>query len=115
MFVDAASVDLLDLLLEGAKALVMLVLVVIMYRAGGKYPQLASGPWGLITSGFLLMFIGFLFDWSDEFVNYDASVMAAQAEAIIEETSLIIGLIMVTVGFGKWFVFVARFMGLEEE
>ncbi|MEZ5592450.1 MAG: hypothetical protein R3F53_17800 [Gammaproteobacteria bacterium] len=109
----AESIDMTDVVLEGLKALTTLVLVVVLSRAGKRYPQLSGGAWGMIIFGFVLMFIGFLFDFSDEIINYDASDIASKAESLIEEASLIIGLIMVTVGFSKWFNFVGRMMGLK--
>ena len=113
MFIE--DINLVDLTLEGAKALGMLVLLFILGRAGRRYPELSSeGSWNLIIFGFMLMFVGFLFDWSDEFINYEISAMADSIESAIEEITLIGGLAMVTLGFSMWFSFVGRVLGLTD-
>lgn len=109
----AESINYTDVVLEGLKAIITLILVIVLSKAGNKYPQLSGGAWGTIIFGFVLMFIGFLFDVSDEIINYDASDLASKAESAVEEGSLIIGLILVTVGFSKWFNFVGRMLGLK--
>ncbi len=111
MFVD--SINMVDVILEGAKALSMLILILIIFSAGSQYPQLSKGPWNLILFGFILMFLGFLADTSDEVINYEMSDTLATIQSSFEELTLIIGLILVTVGFKKWFEFVGRFLGLK--
>ena len=113
MFIE--DINMVDLSLEGAKAVGMLILLFILGHAGRRYPELSSeGSWNLILFGFMLMFVGFLFDWSDEFINYEISAMADSIESAIEEISLIGGLAMVTIGFSMWFSFVGRVLGLTD-
>jgi len=113
MFID--DINLVDFVLEGTKAFVMLILIFILSNAGRRYPELSGeSSWNWIIFGFMLMFIGFLFDWSDEFINYEASSTADSIEAAIEEISLIGGLILTTIGFSKWFSFVGRILGLTD-
>lgn len=113
MFIE--DLNMVDLALEGSKALGMLILLFILSRAGRRYPELSSErSWNLIIFGFILMFVGFLFDWSDEFINYEASAVADSLESAIEEISLIGGLAMVTIGFSMWFSFVGRVLGLTD-
>ncbi len=111
MFVD--SINLVDVVLEGAKAVCMLVLFLIISNAGTQYPQLSKGPWKLILFGFFLMFLGFLADTSDEIIDYEMSDTLATIQSSFEELTLITGLILTTVGFKKWFEFVGRFLGLK--
>ncbi len=111
MFVD--SINWVDVALEGGKAICMLVLLFIVINAGGRYPQLTKGPWKFITFGFMLMFLGFLADASDEIINYEVSKVVDAMQSMFEELTLIIGLILTTIGFNRWFDFVGRFLGLK--
>ncbi len=113
MFLPPSDISWLDVVLEGLKVLGMLGLVIVLWRTGRRYPDLATRSWSLILAAFVLMFIGFAFDWSDEVLNYPAWPVAEAVEAWIEELSLIGGLILATIGFTGWFTFVARFMGLK--
>ncbi len=113
MFVE--SVDMVDVLLEGIKAISVLVLFFIITQAGNRYPQLKKGSWKYITFGFFLMFLGFVADTSDEIINYDMSPWLSSAQSFFEEGTLIIGLILVTIGFKQWFEFVGRFLGLNSQ
>ncbi len=118
MFFTADTINILDVVLEGAKALIMVVLVIIIWGAGRKFPQLSGGSWNLIIFGFMLMAVGFFFDFSDELINYESAEMPSiisTLQSIIEEGCLIGGLLLVTIGFKKWFNFVGRFLGLKSE
>lgn len=111
MFLD--SVNMTDVVLEGLKVLTTFILIVILIRAGGRFPQLSGGGWRIVIFGFVLMFFGFLFDFSDEIINYEANPVAENIEGLIEEASLIGGLILVTFGFKNWFSFIGRILGLK--
>jgi hypothetical protein len=113
MLVD--SINVVDVVLEGFKAICMLFLFIIMSRAGAKYPQLSKGPWKYILLGFFLMFLGFLADTSDEIINYEVSASLDTVQSMFEELTLIIGLILTTIGFSNWFQFVGRFLGLKSQ
>ena len=67
----------------------------------------------MVIFGFVLMFFGFLFDFSDEIINYASNPILEDAEGFIEEISLIGGLILVTLGFKSWFSFIGRILGLK--
>lgn len=111
MFVD--SINMTDVVLEGLKVLTTLILIIILINAGKRYPQLSGGTWHIIIFGFVLMFTGFLFDFSDEIINYEANPIAENIEGLVEESTLIIGLILVTFGFKNWFSFIGRILGLK--
>ncbi len=113
ILISTGDIDMLDFVLEGIKALVALLLLISVIIAGKRYPQLAKKSWGLVVSGFALIFVGFVFDWTDEFINYELSTLADTIESMIEEIGLIGGLILVTIGFNRWFAFVALFLGLK--
>ena len=111
MFLE--DINLVDVTLEGLKAIGMIFLIFTLLRAGKRYPSLSGSRWNMIINGFLLMLIGFIFDWSDEFLNYEASPILETIQAFIEEVGLIGGLFMVTVGFSRWFAFISRFLGIK--
>jgi hypothetical protein len=110
MFID--DIKLIDVFLEGLKVLGMFFLILTLIDAGDRYPSLAGKRWNMIISGFILMLIGFAFDWSDEFINYEASPVLNNLEVFMEEMGLIGGLFLVTFGFKRWFNFIGRFLGL---
>ena len=103
-----------DVLLEGVKVIGMCFLLYTLFDVGKRYPSLAGRDWNLIIAGFLMMLIGFAFDWSDELIDYEGLQLGFQ-QAFIEEFGLIGGLFMVTIGFNRWFAFVRRFMGISQE
>ncbi|ACB52363.1 hypothetical protein cce_3015 [Crocosphaera subtropica ATCC 51142] len=111
MFLD--EVSFLDIFLEGLKVLGMIFLLLTLVDAAEKYPSLAGSRWNLIILGFVLMLVGFAFDWSDEFINYEASSLLNIIEVVIEEVGLIGGLFLVTFGFKSWFRFMSRFLGIS--
>ena len=111
MFLE--DINIVDVVLEGLKAIGMIFLIFTLLRASKRYPSLSGSRWNLIVNGFILMLVGFIFDWSDEFLNYEASPILETLEAFIEEIGLIGGLFLVTVGFNRWFEFISRFLGIE--
>lgn len=108
-----SEVSMIDVFLEGLKVIGMFFLLLTIINAGRRYPALAGRDWKIVTAGFILMLIGFLFDWSDEFIDY-VGLELDFIQAFIEEVGLIGGLFLVTLGFNRWFNFVSRFMGVSQ-
>jgi hypothetical protein len=108
MFIE--KIDSVDLILEGTKALLVCSLVFILWRSGKKYPELSGGSWQVILLGFSCIGMGLLLDFSDEIINYHQIEMMDLVETIIEEGLLMLGFILVTIGFNKWSTFVGRFI-----
>jgi len=106
-------IDLVDFILEGIKTTLVFALVFILWRSGKKYPELSGGSWNLILLGFICMAIGLMLDWSDEVINYEKIEVVDIIETVIEEGILMLGFILVTIGFNKWFSFVGRFLGIN--
>ena len=106
-------IDLVDFILEGIKAALVFSLVFILWRSGKKYPELSGGSWNLILFGFICMAIGLMLDWSDEIINYGKIEVIDIIETVIEEGILMLGFVLVTIGFNKWFAFVGRFLGIN--
>ncbi len=113
MFID--DISAVDILLEGLKVLGMIFLLYTLFRASKRYPSLSGSRWNLIVYGFILMLVGFAFDWTDEFINYEASAALETIQAFIEEIGLIGGLFLVTIGFNQWLRFISRFLGIKAE
>lgn len=112
MFVE--NISYIDLVTEGIKAALVFALLIILWRCGKKYPDLAGGSWNLILIGFIFIDIGMLLDLSDEIISYrDTSQVVDLVESIIEEGSSMLGFVLITVGFNKWFQFVGKFLGME--
>ncbi len=107
------EVSFLDIFLEGLKVVGMIFLLLTLVDGADKYPSLAGNRWNLIIAGFALMLVGFAFDWSDEFINYEAFPLLNTIQVVIEEVGLIGGLFLVTVGFKSWFKFMSRFLGIS--
>lgn len=110
MFVE--NIDIVDFILEAIKTALVLGLVFILWRSGKKYPELSGGSWNLILFGFICIAVGLMLDWSDEVINYGKGV-ADLVETVIEEGILMLGFVLVTIGFNKWFAFVGRFLGIN--
>ena len=113
MFLE--EISLIDVFLEGLKVLGMIFLLLTLIDASERYPSLAGSRWNIIVAGFVLMLIGFTFDWSDEFINYEASPIINTIQVVIEEGGLIGGLFLVTFGFRSWFRFMSRFLGIPPQ
>jgi hypothetical protein len=108
------NVSYIDLVIEGVKALLVLALIFILWSCGKKYPELAGGSWNLIIFGFIGLEIGMALDFTDEIISYrDTSAVIDLIESIIEEGFAMLGLVLITVGFSKWFDFVGKFLGME--
>jgi hypothetical protein len=108
------NISYIDLVVEGIKAALVLALIFILWRCGKKYPELAGGSWNLIIIGFICIDFGMLLDWSDEMISYrDAGTMIDLVETIIEEGSSMLGFVLITIGFSKWFEFVGKFLGMS--
>ena len=114
MFALVQDISYLDIITEAIKAVLVLVLLVILWRCGKKYPDLAGGSWNLILIGFVCINIGMFLDVSDEVISYrDTSKLVNIIENTIEEGLSMIGFVLITVGFNKWFQFVGKFLGME--
>ncbi|NOQ34550.1 MAG: hypothetical protein GQ569_01475 [Methylococcaceae bacterium] len=111
MFVE--NIDVVDFVLEAIKVALVIGLIFILWSSGKKYPELSGGSWNLILLGFISIAVGMLLDWSDEIINYKAIEVLDLAETIIEEGILMLGFVLVTIGFNKWFAFVGRFLGIN--
>lgn len=111
MFVE--YIDIVDFILESIKAILVFGLIFILWKSGKKYPELSGGSWNLILLGFICIAIGLTLDWSDEIINYKAINMVDVIETVIEEGILMLGFVLVTIGFNKWFAFVGRFLGIN--
>lgn len=108
-----SDVSFADILLEGLKVVGMIFLLLTLVNASEQYPSIAGKRWNIIIYGFILMLIGFAIDWTDEFIDYEASAQTAYLQAFIEEMGLIGGLFLVTFGFKRWFKFISRFLGIS--
>lgn len=108
------NISYIDLVVEAIKAALVLALIFILWRCGKKYPELAGGSWNLIIIGFICIDFGMFLDVSDEIIGYrDAGTVVDLLETVIEEGSSMLGFVLITVGFGKWFDFVGKFLGME--
>lgn len=112
MFVE--NISYIDLVTEGIKATLVFALLIILWRCGKKYPELAGGSWNLILIGFICIDVGMLLDLSDEIISYrNTSQIVDLVETVIEEGGSMLGFVLVTIGFNKWFQFVGKFLGME--
>lgn len=107
------NIDVVDFVLEAIKAALVLGLIFILWSSGKKYPELSGGSWNLILVGFICMAVGLILDWTDEIINYGAIELVDLIETVIEEGILMLGFVLVTIGFNKWFAFVGRFLGIN--
>ncbi len=107
------NIDVVDFVLEAIKAALVLGLIFILWSSGKKYPELSGGSWNLILVGFICMAVGLILDWTDEVINYGAVELVDLIETVIEEGILMLGFVLVTIGFNKWFAFVGRFLGIN--
>lgn len=106
------SAETFAIALQGVKFIAIIALLVVLLRAGRKYPELATTSWQWIIVGFVMMVVAFAVDLTGEFINYGASYMPHLFSIFIEEGALICGLFLIATGFSTWFEFVGRFLGL---
>jgi uncharacterized membrane protein len=107
------SPDWFKVMLEGIQVAAMIGLVVVLVRAGQKYQEIATTSWQWVVAGFVMMLVASVVDFSDEFVNYEASYMPYLFATFIAKAGMIGGLILAAMGFSTWFEFMARFLGLK--
>lgn len=107
------DINVVDFVLEAIKAALVLGLIFVLWASGKKYPELSGGSWNLILIGFICILVGMILDWTDEIIYYGAIEVVDLIESIIEEGILMLGFILVTIGFNKWFAFVGRFLGIS--
>ncbi len=104
------NIDYIDIIIESIKATLVLALIFILLRCGKKYPDLAGGSWNLIIFGFIGIDIGMFLDVSDEIIDYGTFDLF---ESVIEEGAVMIGFVLITIGFSRWFEFVGKFLGMD--
>jgi hypothetical protein len=101
------------LLLEGVQVIALIVLVVVLVRAGRRYPEIASTSWQWIVIGFVMILVATVVDFSGQIFDYSATYMPYLFATFISEVGMVGGLILAAMGFYTWFEFVARFLGLK--
>lgn len=107
------SPDWFRLLLEGVQVIAGAALLVVLVRAGRKYPEISTTSWQWVVVGFAMMLLASLVDFTDEIFNYGAAYMPNLFATFISTGGMIAGLILAALGFSSWFEFMARFLGLK--
>ncbi len=107
------SPDWFRLFLEAIQVIAMVVLLVVLVRAGRRYPEIATTSWQWVVVGFTMMLFASLVDFTDEVFNYKAAYMPNLFATFISKAGMIGGLILAAMGFSTWFEFMARFLGLR--
>ena len=109
------SPDWFRLLLEAATVIAGAALLVVLVRAGRKYPEIATTSWQWVVVGFVMIVVASVVDFSDEIFDYGATYMPNLFATFITEAGMICGLILAAMGFATWFEFMARFLGLRRK
>jgi hypothetical protein len=107
------SPDWFRLLLEGVQVIAAAALLVVLVRAGRKYPEISTASWQWVIAGFVMMLIASLVDFADEIFNFSATYMPNLFATFISRGGMITGLILAALGFSTWFEFMVRFLGLK--
>ncbi len=109
------SPDWFRVVLEATTVIAVAALLVVLVRAGRKYPEIATTSWQWVVVGFVMIVVALLVDLSDEIIDYRAAYMPNVIAAFVTEGGMVCGLILATVGFATWFEFMARFFGLRRK
>ncbi len=108
-----ATPEWFRLLLEGVQVVAVAVLLLVLVRAGRRYPQIATSSWEWIIVGFAMILVATVVDFSDQIFDYSATYMPYLFATFISEVGMVGGLILAAMGFATWFEFMARFLGLK--
>jgi len=107
------SLDWFRLLLEGIQVIAAAVLLVVLVRAGRKYPEIATTSWQWVVVGFAMILVASLVDFTDEIFDYSAAYLPGLFATFLSGAGMLSGLILAAMGFSTWFEFMARFLGLR--
>jgi hypothetical protein len=107
------SPDWFRLVLEATTVIAGVALLIILVRAGRKYPEIATTSWQWVVVGFVMIVVASFVDFSDEIFDYRATYMPNLFATFITGAGMIGGLILAAMGFATWFEFMARFLGLK--
>jgi hypothetical protein len=94
-----------DIIFESIRAIVLLGIIVCLVRAGKARKALAQEGWGLIIAGFVLLFVGTLFDITDNFQQLNQFIIIGDTEvqAFFEKiVGSLGGFVAIAVGLIKW-------------
>jgi hypothetical protein len=100
-------------LLEGVQVIAGAVLLVVLVRAGRRYPEISTASWQWVVAGFAMILLASLVDFTDEIFNFSATYMPNLFATFISRGGMIAGLVLAALGFSTWFEFMARFLGLK--
>jgi hypothetical protein len=107
------SLDWFRPLLQGIQVIAAAVLLVVLVRAGRKYPEIATTSWQWVIVGFAMIFIASLVDFTDEIFDYGAAYLPGLFATFLSGAGMVGGLVLAALGFSTWFEFMARFLGLR--
>jgi hypothetical protein len=107
------SLDWFRPLLEGVQVVAAVVLLVVLVRAGRKYPEIATTSWQWVVAGFAMISVASVVDFTDEIFNYGAAYLPGLFATFLSGAGMVVGLILAAMGFSTWFEFMARFLGLK--
>lgn len=94
-----------DIIFETIRAIVLLGIILRLVQAGRARKALAQEGWGLIIAGFSLLFVGALFDITDNFPQLNQFIIIGDTEvqAFFEKiVGSLGGFIALAVGLIKW-------------
>jgi hypothetical protein len=109
------SPDWFRVVFEAMTVIAAAALLVVLVRAGRRYPEIATTSWQWVVVGFIMIVVARLVDLSDELINYRAAYVANVIATFIAEAGMICGLILAAMGFATWFEFMARFFRLRRK
>ncbi len=96
---------MIDIVLETARAVILGVLLVCLWRIGRRRTDLRQRGWWIILGGFVLLLFGSLIDISDEFepLSRFGVVGSTPIQAILEKiVGYSGGFLLVTLGLLRW-------------
>lgn len=99
-----------DLVLEGVRGVVLLLIVVFLYFAGKKRSDISRRGWRLIIMGFGLLLFGSIMDVTDNFESLNRFVVVGDTEtqAVLEKmVGFLGGFMLLAIGLLRWIPTVA--------
>jgi PAS domain S-box-containing protein len=107
-----------DILLESARAVIVLALLVYLWRAGNRKSHTDQRGWSYILGGFSLLLLGSIFDITDNFESLNRFVIIGDTEtqAFIEKViGFLGGFVLLAIGLVRWVPSVQRLVTISAE
>ncbi|MEN8141717.1 MAG: ATP-binding protein [Thermodesulfobacteriota bacterium] len=94
-----------DIIIEIVRCIIVLAIFIYLWRVGNRETLSSENGWKFILTGFFLIFLGMLFDITDNFTSLNKFIIIGDTsvESYIEKIfGYFFGFLFLAIGFSKW-------------